>query len=481
MIDIDQQILQQNPWWANPKAILEDAHLTALERQALVWDPPVESRLVLEKPAIHTLRGPRQVGKTTTVKRLLRRLLDHGERRVLYFSLDLQTDYRSIPEIVRRARMLHPDPDGRWYLFLDEVTAVPDWARGIKYLWDQGLIRDDILLLTGSSAQGLKRGVEQLPGRRNGGRDFLHLPMSFRDFCRTALGMDLPPESLEPRSFPAQPSRGLVKKLHLRLEELDRALSSYLVIGGFPAAVSHWLRSQEPPADMAGMLWAIIASDVAVSGRSPVGALRLLDQINRSLGSFLKWSGAAEAMEAQKTDTARDYVHLLSESFLLLTIYYWGLGGHGFEPQRQRKVYFMDPLIGVIAPQLLPGARPAESDALRENLVGVGLYRSAAKALVQAAPIPGCIGYWKGKSGREIDFVVPPEPGADSQGPLAIEVKGDSRSNISDARRAIRRSFPAGMVLTRSILDLENEIPALPTAVFLSALEDHPQRVALTL
>ncbi len=481
MPSLDQQIVEQNPWWSAPGAISEDAHLIAVQRHPFVWDPPVESRLTLDDPAVHTLRGPRQVGKTTTVKRLVRRLLERGERRVLYFSLDLQTDYRNIPEIVRRARMLHPDPDGRWYLFLDEVTAVPDWARGIKYLWDQGLIRDDVLLLTGSSAQGLKRGVEQLPGRRNGGGDFLHLPMSFRDFCRTALGMDLPQESLDPGSFTARPAQALIKGLHLRLGDLDRALSSYLVAGGFPAAVSYWLRTQSPPEGMAGILWAIVASDVAAAGRSPVGALRLLDQLNRSLGSFLKWSGAADAMEVRKTDTARDYVHLLSESFLLLTIYYWDLGGHGFEPRRQRKVYFMDPLIGAIAPHLLPGAKSADSDALRENLVGVGLFRSAARALVQAAPIPGCIGYWKGKSGREIDFVVPPGPAGDPPGPLAIEVKGDNRSNISDARRAIQRSFPSGMVLTRSVLDLEHEIPAVPTAVFLSALEDDPRRIALTL
>ena len=53
---------------------------------SFVWAPPVESRLTLEDPEVHTLRGPRQVGKTTTVKRLIRRLLERGERRVLYFS-----------------------------------------------------------------------------------------------------------------------------------------------------------------------------------------------------------------------------------------------------------------------------------------------------------------------------------------------------------------------------------------------------------
>jgi hypothetical protein len=36
----------------------------------------------------HTLRGPRQAGKTTTLKRLIKRLVENGEQRILYFSFD---------------------------------------------------------------------------------------------------------------------------------------------------------------------------------------------------------------------------------------------------------------------------------------------------------------------------------------------------------------------------------------------------------
>jgi len=40
-------------------------------------------------------------------------------------------------------------------------------------------------------------GTERLPGRRGQGRDFLQSPMSFRAFCETVVGLDLPDESVE--------------------------------------------------------------------------------------------------------------------------------------------------------------------------------------------------------------------------------------------------------------------------------------------
>jgi len=78
------------------------------------------------------------------------------------------------------------DPAGPWYLFLDEITTIADWQLGVKSAWDAGVTTDDALLLTASSAHDLRRGAERLPGRRGKGKDYLQLPLSFRDFCIAA-------------------------------------------------------------------------------------------------------------------------------------------------------------------------------------------------------------------------------------------------------------------------------------------------------
>jgi uncharacterized protein len=137
----DAQILELNPWWGDPGAVTRDPHVSGLAASPFAWDPPVLHAIPLAPGSVHTLRGPRQVGKTTTVKRLIGRLVSRGERRVFFFSFDLQRDQRAIRDVIVRAKKIHPDPEGPWYIFLDEVTSVPDWQLGIKYLWDNGFIR----------------------------------------------------------------------------------------------------------------------------------------------------------------------------------------------------------------------------------------------------------------------------------------------------------------------------------------------------
>jgi len=422
---------------------------------------------------VHTLRGPRQVGKTTTVKRLVERLVRRGERRVFYFSFDLQRDQRAIRDVVVRARKLHPAPDGPWYIFLDEVTSVPDWQMGIKYLWDAGIIRDDFVLCTGSSAR--KMGAEQLPGRRGAGRDFLHLPMSFRDYCRRVAGLALPRETVTAGGWLTPAGQRLAKELYLQGESLADLAERYQRIGGFPAAVRDSIQHGDVMPGTLQMLWQIIAGDIQDAGRDKHAVLKLLERVGIGLGSPLSWATLQQEMDVGSQNTAKAYTHLLSESFILLTVFHWKQGG-GFEPERQRKLYFTDPLLARIAPTLIHGGRRPNEDGLLENLVASALYGSAAEHLALADPLPGTIGYWKSSADRETDFVAPAPDLGTAHARVPVEVKGDSDSGILSARRSIRQTFKRGIVVTRTHFDWDEDIPALPIGVFLAGLADRPER-----
>lgn len=469
----DQQIRHWNPWWQDPTAIERDITIRTLASRRLRWDPPVLDAIEIGPRRVHTLRGPRQVGKSTTAKRIIKRLLDGGERRILYFSFDLSTTHADIAEVVHRARQLHPDPEGPWYLFLDEVTTMPQWQLGIKYIVDSGLSNEDFILCTGSSAR--KVGSEQLPGRKGAGRHYLQLPVSFRDFCTEALGISLPEETISPAQMLSPEGMRLLRQTNLGMAELERAWRAYKEVGGFPAAIEDFLSDGEVSRDTVEMLWDIIAGDVRDIGRSGVAALKLLERVGRSLGTPLAWESLAEDMDVTQP-TAREYVEVLAQSFILLTVFVWDTSGKGLSARKQRKVYFADPLFGRVAPQMVAGSPPPDPAAMRENLVGIGLYRSATDRLVQADPVAGSLCFWKSGRGNEIDYLVAEATPLVRGDRLPVEVKGNSSASISNARKSISRAFGRGIIVTESHFDLENKIPALPAPVFLAVLRERPER-----
>lgn len=476
MATLDEQILSWNPWWADVGVVNQDPHIRAFEAAPVKWDPPLLGHLPLTFGDAHTVRGPRQAGKTTLTKRLIQRLLERGESRVLYFAFDLHGQPDILYDVVRRAKSLHPDPEGSWYLFLDEVTSVPDWQKGVKVAWDQGVTREDFLLLTGSSAHDIKSGAEQLPGRRGNGNDFLHLPMSFRDFCLQVEGLSLPGETIDIAGFLDDDGRKLARRLHLHSSDLERAFRTYLSVGGFPAAIGDYRSSPDrrPQPQTLKTLWTAIAGDIARSGRDQTAAVKLLEEVAVSLGNPLKWASAAKAMGVGSNNTARQYVEFLAESFALLTVFFWDQGG-SLQPRKQRKVYYMDPLLGELAPQMIPGARRAPEDGMVENMVAAGLFRSAAHVLTQADPVPGAVGYWRSANGRELDFVVPAARHGRG-GRLPIEVKGDSDSRIARARLAISNAFGEGIVASRTVFDPDGDVIVLPVPVLLAGLAELPKR-----
>ena len=76
--------IRENPWWADPSSIEADPHLRRLAAQPLIYEH--EFPFELDEDAVFTLRGPRQVGKTTLLKRITRHLIEAGiePRDILY-------------------------------------------------------------------------------------------------------------------------------------------------------------------------------------------------------------------------------------------------------------------------------------------------------------------------------------------------------------------------------------------------------------
>lgn len=84
-------LVDQNPWWKKKEAITQDKHLVELEKSSVKWQPRIRYKFSFDKDIVYTLRGPRQVGKTTLLKSMIRDLLDKvsDPRSVFYYTCDL--------------------------------------------------------------------------------------------------------------------------------------------------------------------------------------------------------------------------------------------------------------------------------------------------------------------------------------------------------------------------------------------------------
>lgn len=474
----DEVLVRQNVWWTDPAWESLDPHLRRLQQQPRQLPAELVDSLDLAAPGIHTVRGPRQVGKSTNLKLLVRRALRAGwsPRRVVYLSLDLLQDQPlvELAATVTRARAL-ARPDGPALLLLDEVTAVHNWQMAVKALWDDGSIDRDVVVCTGSSAVDLARGAaERLPGRRGAGVDHLVLPQPFSEFARAVHPAVPAAPRLSLEDVLAPRGRRILEDAAVLRPRLDRALDLYLRFGGLPAAVAEAAAGAREPSDATLRVMAdALLREVRRRGASEPATYALLERVLRSLGSRTSWSRMAQEMDVPldrgRTDhrTLRDYVELLAAAYFLLIVYFWRADAGSNAVSKDKKIYFGDPLLHSVARHHAPGL-PDDVPALVENAVGLALYRryEPVTRQIEGFHSPDDLHVWATSRGGEVDFVCGP------RGRLAaVEVKYQT---AIDRRTAVgvSRAFPGRptVIATRAELGWADAYALVPASLLLWAL-----------
>jgi len=84
-----------NPWWFGEK----DSDLEKWRVQRIRWFPEWLKELSLRPFSLNFLVGPRQVGKTTGIKLLIRSLIEKGvePEKIIYLSTELSTRPERFP------------------------------------------------------------------------------------------------------------------------------------------------------------------------------------------------------------------------------------------------------------------------------------------------------------------------------------------------------------------------------------------------
>ncbi|MBQ3658375.1 MAG: ATP-binding protein [Bacteroidales bacterium] len=360
----------------------------------------ITDRMNEPRKFIQVIMGPRQIGKTTVVKQVLK----DWEKPYLFFSADnvpaTQTNWISDCWQSARAKMKTQNLS-EIIIVIDEIQKINDWSSVVKKEWDYDTFNDLNIkaVMLGSSRVMLEKGLsESMMGR------FEEIRMSHWSF----------PEMQE---------------------AFGTSLEQYIYFGGYPGA-AHLVENQERWEQYinSSIIDATINKDILLD--TPIGKPALMRQTfelgaaySGNILSLTKMLGSLK--DAGNTVTLSNYINLLNDSGLLT-----GLQKFSIDLSRRRasipkfQVY-NNALRNVYSdcgyPDIL--TRPEKWGHVFESAVGAHILNYAFKERYE-------VNYWR-EGNFEVDFVLRKKNAV-----AAIEVKSNNRTTNSGLQEFVKKFKP---------------------------------------
>lgn len=466
------RIVEQSPWWGS-SSVASDPHLARFDGWPLTLSHPVEATLDLGRTGVYVLRGPRQIGKTTLLKRAVRDLVPRlaSPRQVTYFALDTGDvrAHRDLLDLIRTCVERHP-PGTRVVLLLDEVTFCEDWALGLKAAFDLGLLAHATVVVTGSHAIDLRRGHELLPGRRGEVEARSDLEMGPYRFADVLAALE-PGTTCQPAAewTPAALYRAAEENL-LRCPRADRAFESFLLGGGMPLSFLEVAGQGVLSATSAAVYRQAVVGDLLRAGKSETTLRELLRAVTALGGEAIDWQGLAGRTSLGSRVTLADYVDLLERCYVLTVLPQPAhLGAATAAPRKPRKLHFRDPFIRHVFAAWSGGHPEPQAVAAAALLDPVARGRLVESAVAgQLVSRVSQLFHWRGEG--EIDLLGVLPDGRQ----LRVEVKHQEQIASGD-RRVLKRTG-GGVVVSKRTWgwDPDAGVAVIPTPWFLTSLPPCP-------
>ncbi len=338
-----------------------------------IIEPEVIKKLKNKKVLV--ILGPRQAGKTTLIKYLLK----HKEARFL--NLDVRKDLAQFQAFAmlsaKEAESYLGNPE---FLVIDEAQRESETGRIVKGFWDSGIGLKFILL--GSSALDIKgQAAESLAGRNE--KVYL-TPFSFKEILQSRdwYNPSLKPEVLH-QAFAVQ---------------LRHQLLENLVFGCYPEAAL----SQDKAEFLANLLEDYVFKDVLdlglVKSKEPI--FKLLSLLAGQVGGEVSVNELA-AQLGQARATVEKYIDLLEETFILFRVPAFSRNSRK-EVSKNKKIYFWDTGIrNAVLGEFSLNEWRSDIGQLWENWV----VAEAAKQNLQSGA-RAKLYFWRTRIGSEVDLVI---------------------------------------------------------------------------
>jgi len=378
---------------------------------------------LLDSKEIIVITGMRRVGKTT----LLQMIYDSIDSTNKTF-LDLEnileqkvfeeTDFNNIWKNLKAYGLSNRQ---RAFVFLDEIQAMPQSVKAIKYLYDHYDIK---FYLTGSSSFYLKNLFpESLAGRKH---VFELFPLTFEEFL---LFKQIKVKRYQDFDHKAK------NKNRIAYEKVIKYYEEYLKFGGFPQ-VALTEDESEKKLLLKDIFTSYFEMDVRrLADFRHITAFRdMLLLLMQRVGSKLDISRISSEIGVSR-ETVYSYLAFLEGSYFISRISPFSRNADR-EVSGTRKIYFCDNGIINMFGNISAGA-------LLENAVYMNIRQL------------GAVNYYQKRSGAEIDFVLPDHS-------LALEVKrtADERDVSRLERLCENLGLKNGYVISQKFSELSNCILA---------------------
>ena len=321
-----------------------DPTLRRVSKAPLQYRSALIDRLPFETPGIYTLGGGRQVGKTTLVKQAMAELLERGAPpdAVTYLTGEILSGENALRRELVEASVA--SESRMTYIFVDEITYVPQWDQAVKFLADSGVLENVFLLLTGSDLVLMQDALKRLPGRRGRARevDFHYDPLDYLQFCR--LRNRLNHGALEELAS-AKPAAEVPSRGHELIQELYGELDDYLVTGGYLTAINDLERDGYVAQATLRIYSDWVRGDVLRLNRNETYLREVLRAILARYGSQVTWNSLSRELSIDHPKTVSDYCAILERMDAALTVPALREDRLSAAPKKAKKLYFADPFI----------------------------------------------------------------------------------------------------------------------------------------
>jgi len=484
------QLSEQNPWWIDKNNILKDFKVSSLNKLKYQWDPNLRHFIKLDSDVIFTIRGPRQVGKTTLIKLIIKDLLLNKNVKpedILFWSCERNDDKELNKIIQTYLDWRHSNKAARKYVFLDEICGIKNWPKEIIYFANKGEFVNCSLILTGSHSMDLKHSTELMPGRRGGDEnnplDKILLPMKFSEFVQLLwpefkqkmFDYNIIKKSDRQEKildlFEGKISEDL-NNLMLFKKQLDSLFEIYLLTGGIPSTINELKDIGKISTRLFNVYLTAIIGDLGRYNYKEHYFKQIMREIFNSLSNPISWNSFTKSTEIKSHNTVQEYITALEELYIANISYRCSIHDqkiHSF----MKKMYVQDPFIFHALHGWANGKKDYFKNAkanilnleIKSKLVESVVYNHLCRFSFGLNPKDlfdpkDTICYYEAKNKKEVDFVLLFD---DKYYPF--EVKYQSKINNSDFFGF--KSFNKGVLITKDELGMHRNYVKLPVSIFL--------------
>ncbi|MBS7654647.1 MAG: ATP-binding protein [Thermoproteota archaeon] len=492
------ELYEYNPWWTNPQAINQDVSVNDWNIARFKWRPRLGETFQWDVDVIYVLRGPRQVGKTTLIKLKIKELIDRGiqPRSIFYWACDLVEKPERLVEIINGYLAFSRDIEGRRYIFLDEISSVKDWQKGIKSLHDKGKLRNCTVVLTGSHSIDLRRATESLARRRGDVHklkdklpDKILLPMKFSEYAESRspeikrlvseqnfIKRDRRHQLLSELFNGNLPKE--IEEAQLLSKELNELYQEYLITGGIPRSINAYISDGTITRDIYEGYVELLLKDIRKWEGNEAFIRQIIKRLVETLSSPVGFNALREDTEIASHNTVSVYVNFLRDNFVISMVCELDRNRDAPAFRKEKKFHFEDPFIFHALRSWALGREPydetlqylkkqEELGKITESVVANHLIRLLFSYFPSTQfDYTTLLFYWRSQKKRELDFVL-----RMSNLYVPIEVKYQSKISsengfsIIDFQKGGKSS--KGLLLTKDSLEAKRSYIEVPVPIFL--------------